>query len=273
MPSINPPTIVGLAAEAKPTMVNPANQMPMGAQYLEIDTGNRYYYNSQTSAWISLPASSAALGPVAGDVASDSPDSGNPVKIGFRASSAQPTQVQAGDRVDAWATLSGRLTVTGLTTSTVNDASVGLNSVTNNEGSGVPGVANMLFDGATFARQRGNVESTLLASAARTATVSTADQTNHNGQGLIVVLDVTVPGTGSVTLSIEGKDPTSGKYYTILAGVAVTTAVTVVYRVWPGLTAVANATANDRLPKTYRVTVTHNNANSISYSVGSILLM
>lgn len=130
-----------------------------------------------------------------------------------------------------------------------------------------------LFNGTALDEQRSNTDNTLLVSGAYTTSQTLADQTNHNARGLQVVLDVTTPGTGSITLEIDGKDPTSGKYYPLLTGVAVTTAVTNVYRVYPGLTAVANATANDILPRTWRVKVTANNANSVTYSVGASVIL
>jgi hypothetical protein len=83
-----------------------------------------------------------------------------------------------------------------------------------------------------------------------------------------VTLDMTVVGTGSVTLTIQGKDPASGKYYTLLAGAAVIANSTVTYRVGVGLTAAANLVANDALPRTIRILATHNNANPATYSVG-----
>ncbi len=113
----------------------------------------------------------------------------------------------------------------------------------------------------------------LVPSAAYTTTQTSADQTNQRCRGVVVVLDMTAVGTGSVTLTIQGKDPVSGKYYTLLAGAAVTTNSTNVYRVYPGLAAAANATANDVLPKTWRVVVTANNANSATYSVGAITIV
>jgi hypothetical protein len=113
----------------------------------------------------------------------------------------------------------------------------------------------------------------VLASAARTTTQTQSDQTNTNCKGIIVVLDMTNVGTGSVTLEIDAKDPVSGKYYAILTGAAVTTNSTNIYRVYPGLTAVANATASDVLPKTWRIKVTANNANSATYSVGAMLIV
>lgn len=122
-------------------------------------------------------------------------------------------------------------------------------------------------------RWRNNTQVPLLTSASRTATNSTPDQTNYNACGLHVVLDVTVAGTGSITLEIDEKDPTSGKYIPILTGVAVTSVSTTVYKVFPGATAVANSVANDIVPRTYRVTVTHNNSNAITYSVGASLVL
>jgi hypothetical protein len=117
-----------------------------------------------------------------------------------------------------------------------------------------------------------NAVGTAMASAARTATNNSGDLTNASGRSLHVVLDVTTAGTGSITMTIQGKDETSGKYYTILAGAAVTTITTNVYRVGRGFTAAANAIANDIVPRTFRILVTHNNANSITYSVGYSLV-
>lgn len=135
-------------------------------------------------------------------------------------------------------------------------------------------IANGLFNGATTDQQRGNLDNIVaVASAAYTTTQTQADQKNYNHRGIVVVLDVTVPGTGSITLEIDAKDPVSGKYYAILTGAAVTTLSTNIYRVYPGLTASANATANDVLPRTWRVKVTANNANSVTYSVGCMLIL
>lgn len=116
-------------------------------------------------------------------------------------------------------------------------------------------------------------EATLLASAARTTTQTGADLTNYFGRSLIVVLDLTVNagGLGSVTLTIEGKDSASGKYYTILAGAAATAVATTRYRVGPTLAAAANSVAQDYLPRVFRITVTANNANPVTYSVGYVI--
>ena len=116
-------------------------------------------------------------------------------------------------------------------------------------------------------RPRGNTDQTVLASGAQTTT-QTVTFTNYNSTHCRVVLDVTTAGTGSITLSIEAQDAVSGKWVALLTGAAVTTVSTNVYEVGPSLTAAANATANRALSRNMRVVVTHNNANTITYSVG-----
>lgn len=114
---------------------------------------------------------------------------------------------------------------------------------------------------------------TVFASGAQTATQTQADQTNNTARGIKVVLDMTNVASGpSVTLEIDGKDPASGKYYSILTGAAVTTVSTNVYTIYPSLSAVANSVSNDVLPHTWRVKVVSNNSNSGTYSVGASLL-
>ena len=71
---------------------------------------------------------------------------------------------------------------------------------------------------------------------------------------------------------IEGKDLISGKYYTVLASAAITGTGTTVLKVYPGITASANASASDILPRTWRVTATHANTDSITYSVGASVI-
>lgn len=140
------------------------------------------------------------------------------------------------------------------------------------DGSGNPttplvGASGQLYNGSTWDRQRGNLEGVLLANQARTETVSSADQTNYNGRGIHVILDVIdITDTPSIILKIEGKSA-SGKYYTLLEGAAVTGTGTHVYKVMPWAENVANVSVSDLLPRTWRVTVAHDDADSITYSV------
>jgi hypothetical protein len=110
-----------------------------------------------------------------------------------------------------------------------------------------------------------------LSSTSRTSTTSSADQSNYWNRGAYFVLDVTnVPGSApSLTLSVEGKDGTTGKYFTIFAATTPITATgTTAYPVMPGAPETAGLSTGKPLPRTYRVTVTHGNANSVTYAVG-----
>jgi len=110
---------------------------------------------------------------------------------------------------------------------------------------------------------------TIFASAARTATVNGQDMSNDAYKCVVVVLDITVvPGGDTVTLTIQGKDVLSGKYYTLLAGSAEAGTATKTYSVCPGITVTANVSAAQVLPQTWRAIVTHSAAGSFTYSVG-----
>jgi hypothetical protein len=128
------------------------------------------------------------------------------------------------------------------------------------------------WNGTNWDRHRNNLDVTLLASAGRTTTQTSADIVTYNLGAIKVILDMTTVGTGSVTLTINEKDPASGKYILLLSGAAVVTNVTNEYTVDPVVPAVANVTAQKRVPRTIQIVVTANNANSAVYSCGYLLL-
>ena len=85
-----------------------------------------------------------------------------------------------------------------------------------------------------------------------------SDQSNVFARGITVIVDITaITGTTpTLTVTIEGKDPVSGKYYTLLASTALNAVGTTALRIYPGLAVAANSAANLPLPKTYRVRTT-----------------
>ncbi len=125
-----------------------------------------------------------------------------------------------------------------------------------------------LYNGGTWDRTRNTAGGALLASAARTATTNSPDQTNYNATGVVVIVDVSANGgVFSLTPSIQVKDDTSGNYITILTGTAISSNTNQRLRVGASLTAVANAAANDILSRTWRVVCTPGDATSVTYSV------
>lgn len=109
----------------------------------------------------------------------------------------------------------------------------------------------------------------VFASAARTATVSVTMSTQCLG-GVFIIDCTAVTATPSVVFTIAGVDPASDKAYTILASAAITGTGTTVLRIHPSFTAAANTIAKDVLPQALKITATHADADSITYSVGFV---
>lgn len=93
----------------------------------------------------------------------------------------------------------------------------------------------------------------LLTLANTSANANSVDQKNYGCRGIKVVVDITAITAGSLTVTIKGKDPVSGKYFTILASAALAAVATTVLTVFPAATPAANVTANDQMPLTFRV--------------------
>lgn len=122
-------------------------------------------------------------------------------------------------------------------------------------------------------RHRANDNLTVLSSAARTATTNSSDIINYNWKGLHLITRVSaLTATPSITVSIEGKDTLSGQYYTILTSASITTVSVNVLKVYPGITAIGGISSSDIIPREWRVTVTHADADSITYSVAALMV-
>lgn len=84
---------------------------------------------------------------------------------------------------------------------------------------------------------------------------SRADVLYSAGKYLDLTVDITNANGGTVTVTIVGWDPASGKQFTILASAALAANATTVLRVGPALTAAANLVANDFIPIYWSVQV------------------
>lgn len=113
----------------------------------------------------------------------------------------------------------------------------------------------------------------LIVGVGATGSVNSPDQTNPYGRGLKVCINMALIGTGSVTVTVQGKDPTSQTYYPILASAAIVANGFSVLTVYPALTAAANVTASDVMPRQWRISATANNANPTNYTVSATVLV
>ena len=102
-----------------------------------------------------------------------------------------------------------------------------------------------------------------MANQAFTALTFTALSTSVNGDDLDnlssssgnMIVDITaITGTSpTLTVTLQGKDPASGKYYDIIASAALTATGTTMIKIMPGGQIAANTSANNGIPKVFRV--------------------
>lgn len=132
----------------------------------------------------------------------------------------------------------------------------------------------MLYNETGFDRQRGNTDLTLLANGIRNANTASADTINYNSRGMHVLFNITVvPGVDTITPVVEGLDPVSGNYYTLLQGPAIVSTGLTVLKLYPGIVPIANGAASDILPRVFRLNVTHSGAGNFTYSAGASLIV
>jgi hypothetical protein len=147
------------------------------------------------------------------------------------------------------------------------------------------GLSPVLFNETTYDRQRGNTQGTLLASAARTVQTTTALQTNYNARGVVLGVRVSAKAAAT-TLTIDGSsnDPISGtaSFFFTHSGFAAAANSTLYLVVYPGvinadLTTTGFQTTNKGfsipLPRTWAVTVSPSDANSVTYSLSYSLIV
>ena len=183
---------------------------------------------------------------------------------------------ERGAYVDANGALSVKLTDGGASAVSGNTTADGLGSgpVSLNVNS-----YNMVYDptASTFSRQRGQHELTLLSSAARTATTTSADFTNYNSKGIIVVLNITAAAGGGETLQTEIQAGNSiiTSYLPLTTGTTQTATGATWVILYPTTMGAGNWNnyVNSVLPKTFRVKVTHSAAGSWTYSVTACMLL
>jgi hypothetical protein len=101
-------------------------------------------------------------------------------------------------------------------------------------------------------------QTVVYASAARTATPTAYISSTRSYTALRIVLDATaVTSTPSVVVTVDVLDVASGKYVNLVTSAAIATVSTNVLTIATGLSG------------TVRITATHGNANSITYTLGA----
>lgn len=120
--------------------------------------------------------------------------------------------------------------------------------------------------GTTIEKVRNTLTATTHAPASTAS--STVTFVTYNARSAIILINVSAVTGGTLTVTINGR---SANLYTypILAASAIATVSLVALRIGPGLTPVANLTANESLPRTVQVVATV--TGTITYGIDYIL--
>lgn len=110
-----------------------------------------------------------------------------------------------------------------------------------------------------------------IAHAAAAAGVSGGDITDRAARGVLVCVNITAltGTTPTLTVIIEGKDPESGVYFTILSSAALNANGMTCLQVYPGATVAANLSLSQCMPITWRIrTVIAGTTPAVTATVG-----
>lgn len=105
---------------------------------------------------------------------------------------------------------------------------------------------------------------------------NSADQSNVNGRGVQVVVDITaISGTSAaLVVKIQGKDRASGKYYDLLTSASLTATGTTLLTVYPNAPATANVSTPQPLPAVWRLALTITGTTpSVTATLGANLIV
>ena len=140
---------------------------------------------------------------------------------------------------------------------------------------GLQGVINrnQRYNGTSWDRETNNVNLTLLTSGARTATTNSTDQINFNCRGGFFILNVSAGAGFDIQFSVTAKDAISSNYVTFALSNSITATGTYLFQIYPGIVASPGLMFNTTIPRLFRATMVHNNANSVTYSLSAGLIV
>jgi hypothetical protein len=139
--------------------------------------------------------------------------------------------------------------------------------------------ANMLYNGATHDRARGNVSGTALASAARTVSLTASVPENFNARGMHAFLWCTAGAGINITMQVFFIDDISGQWYDQILTGPITAVGSLLVGCYPGITPVGTpgtsgtVFVSKALPRKWGIYIAHGNANPATYSVGYQLIV
>lgn len=108
----------------------------------------------------------------------------------------------------------------------------------------------------------------IYSSGARTATPDTYELGNQRCRGLYVIVNVTaLTSTPSLVVKLQGVDTENDVTWDILTSPTITEIGTYIMQLGPGLERGGTSVVNGIVPPRFRLSATHGDSDSITYSV------
>lgn len=132
----------------------------------------------------------------------------------------------------------------------------------------------MRFNGTNSDRERGNVDSTVMTMVSDQAgTPVSPDQTNYNGRGVQIGINITALANVTMTVTIQGKDVASSQYYTLLTSASLTGTGFTLLTLFPGVTPTANVAISQVLPRTWNIKLNITGTGTVSGTIGASIIV
>lgn len=120
--------------------------------------------------------------------------------------------------------------------------------------------------------QTGNTSRSFFTSSSRTSSSTSSERQNGTSRAGHFIINVTaLTGSPSVVFEVQAQDSLSSEWYPLLTSGSITTIGLTVLKIGPTYDPIAMLTARDNLPLMLRIVATHDNADSITYSVNGSL--
>jgi hypothetical protein len=253
--------------------------VPLYGDLAVLQATANYVLNPVTGLWVPVNGDGTNGSYVQGSVASGVADAGNPVKVG-----GVVTTTFSGFSVGTRQNI--LLNTQGLVATAVYGGSGGqfatgspgdATAYGGGNSAGIVVATQEMYNGTNFDRMRNNVDTAALVTltTAGAGTTNSTDQTNYNGRGLQIGVNITaVSGGQTLTIHVQGKDVASGTYYDILVSAALAAVAFTQLTVYPGGITTANVATPQPLPRTWRVqAVVAGAGTTVTATVGASVIL
>lgn len=134
------------------------------------------------------------------------------------------------------------------------------------------GVALVAALSSSAQAQLANLQINVMPAAVRTAAqINSADVANNYYRGAHIIVTTTGYVSGNYTVTVQGKNTSTGNYYDLLVSSAITANGQTILKIYPGISGFANGATSDFLPQIWRVQLNGASTPNMTIAVDAVL--